>query len=85
VLAYNPGVALIILLFFIIIVAITRYVSLASISSAVLLIIILIFTGTEPFLLLCFVALSSLVIFKHRKNITRLRAGTESKIKFKKT
>lgn len=72
--------AIILLLIFILIVVISRYVSLASISAAVLLpLAALVFREPSPLLLMCLV-LCVLVIYKHRENIQRLRNGTEGKI-----
>ena len=65
------------------IVALTRYVSLASISAAIVgpaIVVILAATGHFSWWnALGIVALAALIIYQHRTNIARLRAGTERK------
>ncbi len=77
-------VALIPLAIFILVVAISRYVSLGSILGAftmLLAMIPFIVYDIEPLAYIVFVAVVALlVIFRHRGNIQRLLAGTESKI-----
>ncbi len=67
---------------FLVVVIFSKYVSLGSVSSALFFPVGLLafgYTGTEALLgLLC----ALLLIFAHRENIRRLRAGTESKLKF---
>jgi len=80
-------------LVWIVVVLIWRYVSLASIAASVTFIIALIaaiilkpgweFTGLWP-ILIAAVAIPVMVIVRHRENIKRLLAGTESKIRPKK-
>ena len=67
--------------------AITRYVSLASMLAAVSLpFAAFSFTRPrDPVMISVSAAVAVFVIFRHRANITRLRAGTESKIGQKKT
>jgi len=77
----------------VIVVLIWRYVSLASIVASVTFIIALTaaiiikqdweFTGLWP-ILIAAVAIPVMVIVRHRENIKRLLAGTESKIRQKK-
>ncbi len=78
----SPWAALISLAWFIVIVAITRYVSLGSITAALVVVIATYFTGhgfgTPTFWLTVFVAV--LVIIRHHSNIKRLLTGTESKL-----
>ena len=84
-----PGVAAFVT--WIVVVKIWRYVSLASIAGAVSLpiyfVIVSIFTkpptGTLVAFLSVSVLLALLVVVRHRSNIARLRAGTESKIGMK--
>jgi glycerol-3-phosphate acyltransferase PlsY len=64
---------------------VTRYVSLASIMAAVALSIgVWVAIGPSQSIALCIATtvLSSMVIWKHRSNIARLKAGTESRIVF---
>ena len=56
-----------------------RYSSLAALTAATVTPLFLIATGDRPAALL-FVILSALLIWKHKGNIERLRAGTEPKI-----
>lgn len=75
-----PKVGLILLLLFIIIVAVTRYVSLASITVAVLLPVIA-YLLHNPWQYTILSALMMLiVVYRHRENIARLKAGGETRI-----
>ena len=64
---------------------ITKMVSLSSIILAVVAIIYTtiyaLYTGDYPFLIVIII-LSSFIIYRHRANIVRIRAGTEPKIKW---
>lgn len=84
-----PKAILITFLGFAIVVFFTRYVSLASMTGAVILpvmnIILPAKEGVDKFtLIILSCILGAFVIYKHRTNITRLLNGTESKIVFKK-
>ena len=58
-----------------------RYVSAASISAAFIVpVVVTVITG-RPELIAMACAIAAIVIFRHRENIARLRAGTESKFK----
>jgi glycerol-3-phosphate acyltransferase PlsY len=65
---------------FILAVFITRYASVGSIVAAMVLPVAVWFTRDSLILRIVTIALSSLAIFKHRKNIQRLIAGTESRL-----
>ena len=85
----NPFVFVIVLLLFIAIVAITKYISLGSVMCVLIYPFLLSAVDTWllggcPYVLFALL-ISVLVIFKHRENIKRLRAGTESKFSFKKS
>jgi glycerol-3-phosphate acyltransferase PlsY len=68
------------LLSFIVAVAVTRRVSVGSLTAAVVLPAGVIVTrGLHPLSLIC-VAVSLAVIWMHRSNIARIRSGTEPKI-----
>ena len=82
--ALVPGPLLIILSVWIIIFALTRYVSLASISSAFTLRFAAWAVGDSLTLILVTAALTSLAIYRHKTNIKRLIDGTESRITLKK-
>ncbi len=62
----------------------TRFVSVASIGSAVTIpvvtAVLVAFQGANPLLLWFAVAVGALAIWRHRSNIVRLRAGTESRV-----
>lgn len=82
----TPAVFALLITLFIIIVAISGYVSLGSIIVASLFPIAVclysyIFGGSIPILTaICTVFLGAFVVWCHRANITRLKAGTEKKI-----
>lgn len=74
---------------FLIVVFFTRYVSLSSITAAIILPIMTMIlpakVGVDKFTLsILSVFIGIFVIYKHKTNITRLLNGTESKIVFKK-
>jgi len=87
-----PVDLLISLMIFVIIVALTRYVSLGSIISAILFPFVIIFTEkifklehSDFFTLLIFGSLIAvLIVYRHRSNIKRLIAGNENKLIFGK-
>jgi glycerol-3-phosphate acyltransferase PlsY len=88
--AISPYAMLIALAVFLITFLITRYVSLSSIMAALTFPIFVIFLfgfilKTASVTLQCFsIIASTMIIITHRKNIKRLRNGTENKISFKK-
>lgn len=62
---------------------VSKYSSLAALIASVIALIATLLTGAWPVLAACtLVALVALVIQRHHQNITRLRAGTESRISF---
>jgi glycerol-3-phosphate acyltransferase PlsY len=74
---------------FIIVVYIWRYISLASMVAAVLFPVVYLSMGTmrgwEPLgrqlpLLMFAILMAVMIVYKHRGNIARLRAGTESRV-----
>lgn len=86
----NPYVFLVLITLFIVMVAIWRYISLASVMCVLLYPVVLngmdtiILGYTNPYGLFT-VAITVLVVFKHKDNIKRLMNGTESKFSFKKS
>jgi glycerol-3-phosphate acyltransferase PlsY len=82
--ALVPGPFLIILSVWIIIFALTRYVSLASISAAFTLPFAAWAVGDSLTIIFVAAALTALAIYKHKANIKRLIDGTEGKIILKK-
>lgn len=80
VLYINPLIFIILLLIFAVVIFLSRYVSLGSLIVALSLpIIAMLFNHNIEIIILFFFA-ASLVIYKHKENIDRLRNGTESKI-----
>jgi acyl phosphate:glycerol-3-phosphate acyltransferase len=78
--ALVPAALLIILAIWIIVFALTRYVSLASISAAFSLPIAAWVTRNHLSVVLVTTAMGALAIYKHRANIHRLLEGTENRI-----
>jgi glycerol-3-phosphate acyltransferase PlsY len=78
--ALVPGPLLIILGVWIVVFALTRYVSLGSISAAVALPFACLLTRQSVTILVVTSVISALAIYKHKPNIKRLLAGTESRI-----
>jgi glycerol-3-phosphate acyltransferase PlsY len=79
-LALAPVALGIALAVFILTVLITRYVSLGSIVAAIVLPVAVWFNCEDLFLEIVTIALCVLAIFRHKKNMQRLLAGTESRI-----
>jgi glycerol-3-phosphate acyltransferase PlsY len=83
-LALMPVVLVVSTLAWIIVFYASRYVSLASIVAAVLLPITATLTHRPPIFIGITVAVMVFVVIRHRANISRLMAGTESKFVKKK-
>jgi len=83
--ALVPLSLLIILSLWILVFAFTRYVSLASIAAAFTLPFAAWFTKESLSMILVTAGMAALAIYKHKGNIQRLLAGTESRIGSKKT
>ena len=84
-LALMPMPTLIAFLIFVIIFLLSGYVALGSVFAAVSLPLVSYFTGYGADAIIFAFAISVLIIYKHRTNIKRLRAGTENKfVIFKK-
>ena len=79
-----PYAILILLVVFFVIFALTKYVSLASIVSAVALPITVYLTTRHIPLTVLGIIIGLLVIIRHKENIKRLINGTESKLTFSK-
>jgi glycerol-3-phosphate acyltransferase PlsY len=80
-LAIDPMAIGIATLIFLILVIATRYVSLASISAAAAVPVLMRFVTHQPFWTLIFsIIIAMAIILRHRGNIERLAAGTERKI-----
>lgn len=78
---FGPIGACVELVIFIVIVVVTKYVSLGSIAAAAAcpFLALYFFWGDWPAVLICSVA-GLTVLWAHRENMARLRAGTESRV-----
>jgi len=70
---------------FVVVVAVWRYISLGSMTAAVVFLVALVLLGKEPWgrdlpVTLFAAAMAALVIVRHRGNVQRLLAGTEHKL-----
>lgn len=86
-LAYSPLFFLLLALIFVIVLFATKYVSVASVTAAVAAFIYAVvhtvYTQDIPFLAVV-TALAFFVIYRHRANMSRLRNGTEPKVRLGK-
>lgn len=82
--ALVPGPLAIILGVWIIVFALTRFVSLASICASFTLPFASWLTGRSQKMIIVTAVMAALAIYKHRGNIKRLLAGTETRINLKK-
>jgi|WetSurMetagenome_2_1015567.scaffolds.fasta_scaffold552722_1 acyl phosphate:glycerol-3-phosphate acyltransferase len=81
ILALSPFVGFLLIIIWVAVASVTRYSSLAAVIGTVASpILILIFSNPAYFLPMLIIAI--VLLFNHRNNIQRLRAGTESKINF---
>ncbi len=80
-LGISPLAVLIALGIFVAVVATSRYISLGSITAAAAMPPIVALLDGRPPLVVVTVVIALLVIWKHRENIRRLRAGTENRFK----
>ena len=79
-----PKAFLILFPLWVTVVAITKYVSLASVISAIAMPIVVFFFGYSlPYVLMSIFA-GAFAVYRHRSNIQRLLSGTESKFSLKK-
>ncbi|MDP8254046.1 MAG: glycerol-3-phosphate 1-O-acyltransferase PlsY [Candidatus Kaelpia aquatica] len=84
-LGINPIFCLFAASSWIVVFSIFKIVSLSSISAILILPIILLIRGEQPFLLSFITIYSALIIFRHQANLIRLIRGEEKRIKFKKS
>jgi len=75
-------IALALLAVFIVIVIISKYVSLGSVIGACLFPVMAVLLGRDTETVIFSGVIALLIVIKHRSNIKRLLAGTESKISF---
>ena len=75
-----PKISCILFVIGIVVILISRYVSLASVSAAGLLPVLIIIFRSSTGEILFGVVLSAMALYQHRSNITRLLSGNERKI-----
>ena len=84
----NWQIGLICLIFGLVLIALTRMVSLGSITAAILFPILVLFIKTnyivEGNYFIYSLIIEVMVVFNHRENVKRLLSGTENKLSFKK-
>jgi glycerol-3-phosphate acyltransferase PlsY len=85
ILTISPLSSLILIIIGVLIIYITRYVSLGSITSAIILPFIFYMLHKSGYYLIFALVLTFLALFRHRSNIQRLLSGKESKLGEKKT
>jgi glycerol-3-phosphate acyltransferase PlsY len=79
-----PKAFLILFPLWVVTVAVTKYVSLASVISAIAMPIVVFFFGYSlPYVLMSIFA-GAFAVYRHKGNLQRLLSGTESKFSFKK-
>jgi glycerol-3-phosphate acyltransferase PlsY len=80
-LALAPGLALVVGITWLLVLVFSRYVSLASIVAAFLTPLYTLLFGDFSYFIPA-VIISAIIIWRHWKNIQRLRAGSENKVNF---
>lgn len=84
----NPWIALALIATLVVIVAVTKYMSVASITAAIeFSVLMVIFNWNSPnkaMYIIFALVYSALALFAHRSNIARLISGTENKLDFAK-
>ena len=84
----NWQIGLICLIFGLVLIALTRMVSLGSITAAILFPILILFIKSnyivEGNYFMYSLIIAVMVVFNHRENVKRLLSGTENKLSFKK-
>ncbi len=82
---WNWQTALIVLIVALVIMAVTRYVSLGSVTAAVLFAVLeTVSLRGNAVGIVCVIAVAALLVWKHRGNIVRLAKGEENKLGAKK-
>jgi acyl phosphate:glycerol-3-phosphate acyltransferase len=79
--ALSHVVAFSVLLCWILVIAITRYVSLGSITAAIIAPILILFFSNKAFFIPALI-IALIITWRHRENIKRLSSGIENKINF---
>lgn len=75
-----PIQLLILLAVFVVLVLLLRWVSLASVTAAVMFPILILFSEKPLHLIILSLLMAVMVVYRHRENIERLRNGTEPKL-----
>jgi glycerol-3-phosphate acyltransferase PlsY len=80
--AVEPRLLLVLLVGWLVVVMLTGFVGLAAILSAAALVIAVLLQQPDnlPLLMFC-ISVAAFVVFTHRGNIARMRAGTESRVR----
>jgi glycerol-3-phosphate acyltransferase PlsY len=76
----SPGALGIAVAVFIVAVAITRFISVGSMAAALTLAIVTVFTDAPGAVTMGAVAMTTVIVFRHRGNLARLAAGTERRV-----
>jgi len=79
-LALNPWVGLLLIVTWLAVAVLFRYSSLSALAAAVAAPLYVYLLMSQPAYLIVMTAMSALLVFRHRVNIQRLLAGTETKI-----
>lgn len=77
-----PTIGLILFVIAVALIAATKYVSLGSISAAILFPILLVIFSQPPAIILIGTILALIALYRHRENISRLLKGKENKFTF---
>ncbi len=83
--AYNVYLGLTILVFAALVITVTKYVSLASVTSAAIVLVYIWITDVSIIQQIVITMLACLILYQHRGNIKRLIKGKENKLSFKKS
>ncbi len=81
--ALSPWVALALISAFCLVALVTRWISFASLTAAVLAPILLWVLSYETHVLVVSILMAALIILRHRENINRMLAGSEAKLKLR--
>ncbi len=83
--AYNIYLGLTIVVFAVLVISVTKYVSLASVTSAAIVLVYIWITDVTIIQQIVISMLALLILYQHRGNIKRLIKGKENKLSFKKS
>ena len=80
----NAGMGAVVLGVWLLVALVTRYSSLAAITAATVAPLAALVTFGQSWVTLAVLFMAALLLWRHRGNIAKLRAGTESRIRFKR-